>query len=190
MGTLSNPSVEPQKSLPFIITYTVKCGQEAEYEDWLRQTLEAVSRFRGYLGSEIFLPAQDTEKRTTVVRFDSNEHLNAWVQSDTHKALVESVKQLVQKLDMHEIMVGIDFSVTPEIRRPKQWKQFLVSLSAVYPLTLVIPIAVSSLSNIVPFMRNRWIQGALRATLLVAVLVFFITPLYAKLTRRWLYNET
>ena len=190
MGALSGLSVESQQSLPFIITYTVKCGEEEEYEHWLRQMLEAVSRFPGYLGSEIFQPAQDTEKRTSVVRFDSNEHLNDWVQSDTHKAFVERVKELVQKVDMHEIMVGMDFSFIPEIRRPKPWKQFLITLSAVYPLTLVIPITISHLSNIVPFVRNRWIQGALRATTLVAALVFLITPFYTRLVRRWLYKDT
>ena len=190
MGALSNIAVESQKSLPFIITYTVKCDEEEEYEHWLRQMLEAVSRFPGYVGSEIFQPAQHTEKRTTVVRFDSNEHLNAWVQSDVHKTFVERVKELVQKVDMHEIMVGIDFSFIPEIRRLKPWKQFLITLSAVYPLSLVIPIVVSRFSNIVPLMSNRWIQGVLRATILVAVPVFLSTPLYTRLIRRWLYKDT
>jgi antibiotic biosynthesis monooxygenase (ABM) superfamily enzyme len=168
----------------------VKCGEEEEYEHWLRQMLEAVSRFPGYLGSEIFQPAQDAEKRTSVVRFDSNEHLNAWVQSDVHRAFVERVKKLVQTVDMREIMVGIDFSFIPEIRRPKPWKQFLITLSAVYPLTLVIPVLIHQASKLVPFLGDRWIQGVLRATTLVAVLVFLITPSYTRLVRRWLYKDT
>jgi hypothetical protein len=84
---------------------------------------------------------------------------------------------------MHEIMVGIDFSFIPEIRRPEPWKQFLIALSAVYPLTLVIPIAIHRVSDVAPFARNRWIQGALRATTLVAVLVFIITPFYTRPVR-------
>jgi hypothetical protein len=61
VDALSGTSVESQKSLPFIITYTVKCGEEEEYEHWLCQLLEAASRFPGYLGSEIFQPAQRTD---------------------------------------------------------------------------------------------------------------------------------
>jgi antibiotic biosynthesis monooxygenase (ABM) superfamily enzyme len=179
VGALCNRSVD-----------TVKIGEEAEYERWLRQMLETVSRFPGYLGSEIFQPAQETGKRTSVLRFDSNEHLDAWVESDIHNVFVERVKELVQKVDIHEIMIGIDFSFTPEIQRPKPWKQFLISLSAVYPLTLVIPMVLNRLSRIVPFIRNPRIKGALAARALVALLVFLITPLYTRLTRRWLYNES
>jgi uncharacterized protein len=83
-------------------------------------------------------------------------------------------------------MVGIDFSLIPEIRRAKPWKQFLITLSAVYPLTLVIPIVVNRLWHIVPFTKNPRIKGVLTATTLVAVLVFLITPLYTRLARRWL----
>jgi uncharacterized protein len=191
MSTSSNLSVESDKSHAFIITHTVKSGREAEYERWLDQILGPVSSFPGYLGREIFRPPEGTRKYTTITRFDSLEHLDAWVQSDIRKLYVERVRDLLEKGDIHEIRTGIDFWFTPEgARPPKPWKQFLLTLSAVYPLSLVILIILNSLAHLAPFISDPWINGALMAVILTASLTFLIMPRYTRLTKRWLYDET
>jgi uncharacterized protein len=173
MSALNNLAVEPEKSHAFIITHTIKSGREAEYERWLGQILDAVSNFTGYLGRDIFQPAQGTRKYTIILRFDSPEHLDAWVQSDTRKLYVESIKDLLEKGDIHEIRTGIDFWCEPEvIRPPKPWKQFLLTLSAVYPLSLVTFIVLNSLAHLAPFINDPWINGALMAVILTASLTF------------------
>ncbi len=191
MSALSKFTVEPEKSHAFIISHTIKSGGEAEYEQWLSKILDVVSSFPGYLGRDIFRPAEGTRKYTIIVRFDSPEHLNAWVQSDIRKLYVESIKDLLEKGDIHEIRTGIDFWFTPEgVRPPKPWKQFLLTLSAVYPLSLVIFIVLNNLAHLAPFINDPWINGALMAVILTASLTFLIMPRYTKLTRKWLYDET
>jgi uncharacterized protein len=191
METQDRVAVDQNISVALIITHTIKAGGKKRYEAWLTDILSAVSSFPGYLGREIFSPAQGTRTYTTIVRFDSYDHLNAWVESDARKSFVIRVKDLLEKGDVHEIRTGIDFWFTPEgVRPPKPWKQFLLTLSAVYPLSLIIPSLFNPLFRVEPALGHPLLSGLLIAATLTALLTFVIMPHYTRLVKRWLYGET
>lgn len=191
MNTPASIAADQSKSVALIITHTIKAGEEKRYEGWLTDILSAVSSFPGYLGREIFRPAHGTRTYTTIVRFDSYDHLTAWVESDARKLFVSRVSDLLEKGDVHEIRTGIDFWFTPEgVRPPKPWKQFLLTLSAVYPLSLIIPRLLSPLFRDAPILGHPLIRGLLIAASLTALLTFVIMPRYTRLVKRWLYDET
>lgn len=181
---------DQNKSVALIITHTVKPGAESRYEAWLTDILSAVSSCPGYLGREIFRPAQGTRTYTSIVRFDTNGHLNAWVASETRHSFVSQVSDLLEKGDVHEIRTGIDFWFTPEgVKPPQPWKQFLLTLSAVYPLSLIIPTLFRPLFSIAPLLGQPFISGLLIAATLTALLTFVIMPRYTRLVKTWLYKE-
>jgi uncharacterized protein len=182
---------DQSRSVAFIITHIIKEGKEKRYEDWLAGILGAVSSCPGYLGREIFRPAQGTRKYTSIVRFDSQDHLYAWANSDTRQSFISRVGDLLEKGDLHEIRTGIDFWFTPEgVRPPRSWKQFLLTLSAVYPLSLIIPHLLSPLFSVAPSLGHQLIEGLLMASILTGLLTFVIMPHYTRLVKRWLYEET
>lgn len=184
-------AIGQDKSVAFVISHTIKAGEEKRYEDWLADILGAVSSFPGYLGREIFRPAQGTRKYTIIVRFDSHDHLNAWAESDQRKSYVSRVTDLLEKGDQHEIRTGVDFWFTPEgVRPPKPWKQFLLTVSAVYPLSLILPRLLGSLFRVAPFLGHPLISALLMATMLTGLLTFVIMPHYTLLVKRWLYEES
>lgn len=179
------------RSVALIITHTIKTGEEKRYEAWLTEILSAVSGFPGYLGREIFRPTQGTRTYTSIVRFDVAGNLNAWVESDSRKSFVSRVSDLLEKGDVHEIRTGIDFWFTPEgVKPPKPWKQFLLTLSAVYPLSLLIPLLFSPLFGVAPLMGQPYIRGLLIAATLTALLTFVVMPRYTRLVKKWLYKES
>ena len=184
-------AVGQSASVAFIITHTIKPGGEKRYEDWLTGVLDAVSRSSGYLGKEIFRPAHGSKKYTTIIRFSSHEHLNAWAESDVRRSYVSRVRDLLERGDQHEIRTGIDFWFTPGgMRPPKPWKQFLLTLSAVYPLTLIIPRLFEPLFSVVPPpLNDQLVKGFAVAASLTALLTFVIMPRYTRLVKRWLYDE-
>ena len=49
----------------------------------------AARRFPGHLGVEVFRPPSAAGEYRTVYRFDSEEHLRAWLDSDEHAAWLE-----------------------------------------------------------------------------------------------------
>ncbi|OGU01254.1 MAG: hypothetical protein A2X82_09000 [Geobacteraceae bacterium GWC2_55_20] len=191
MNSPNGLDVDLNKSVALIITHTIRAGEEKRYEVWLTDILGAVSNSPGYLGREIFRPAQGMRTYTSILRFDCSDNLNAWVESDVRRAYVNQVTDLLEKGDRHEIRTGIDFWFTPEgLRPPKPWKQFILTLSAVYPLSLVLSRLIRALFPLAPALANPLISGLLVAASLTALLTFVIMPRYTRLMKWWLYDET
>jgi antibiotic biosynthesis monooxygenase (ABM) superfamily enzyme len=191
MNAPNRNAIGESAAVAFIITHVIKAGEEQRYEDWLADILRAVSSYAGYLGREIFRPAHGSRKYTTIVRFDSHEHLNDWAESTIRQSYIKRVSDLLEEGDQHEIRTGIDFWFTPGgIKPPKRWKQFLLTLSAVYPLALILPVVLGPLFSLIPPpLNDHPVKSFAAAASLVALLTFVIMPLYTRLVKRWLYEE-
>jgi antibiotic biosynthesis monooxygenase (ABM) superfamily enzyme len=191
MHTPSSVGMDPGNSVAFIITHTIKAGEEARYEAWLTEMLSAVSRAPGYLGREVFRPAQGMRTYTSIVRFDADDHLHAWSASETRHALVSRVSDLLTKGDVHEIRTGMDFWFTPEhATPPKAWRQFLLVLSAIYPLSRIVPSLFTPLFSVMPSLTHPLLRGLCIAAVVVGLMTFVVMPRYTRLVKRWLYEET
>lgn len=178
----------PSTSVALIITHVVRVGEEGRYEDWLNDILEAVGSTPGYLGREIFRPAEGGSKYTTIVHFDSAAHLRAWADSETRKSFIERVSGVLEKGDRYEISTGIEFWFTPEgVPTPKAWKQILLTVTTVYPLSLIIPRLLAPLFYVAPSLDREFIRAFFMAAILTALLTL-IMPAYTRLVRRWLYD--
>jgi antibiotic biosynthesis monooxygenase (ABM) superfamily enzyme len=190
MSDPSNDDKDPSPSVAFIITHTIKAGEEARYEGWLTEMLSVVSRAPGYLGREVFRPAHGTRTYTSILRFDTPERLQAWAASDARKELISRVGDLLTKGDVHEVRTGIDFWFTPErARPPKPWKQFLLVLSAIYPLSQLIPYLFAPLFRVWPPLAQPLIRGLLVSSVVVGLMTFVVMPRYTRLVQRWLYGD-
>ena len=190
-GVINNGSDGQPKSIAFIITHTVKAGEEQRYEGWLQEVFQASSGFQGYLGRQIFRPAHGSRKYTSVLRFDNLDNLNGWAQSETRRAFVSRVHDLLETGDDVQIQTGLDFWFTPEsIKPPKPWKQFVLTLSAVYPLSLLIPLLVlRPLIKLVPSLGHALITSLMMSIALTGLLTFLIMPNYTRLVKRWLFER-
>ena len=71
-------------------------------------------------------------------------------------------------------------------RGPKRWKEFLITVAGVYPLTVLIPNALTWLAHYLPPLKVFVIRGLISATLLVTALMFALLPLFHKVFRKWL----
>ena len=71
-------------------------------------------------------------------------------------------------------------------RGPKRWKEFLITVAGVYPLTVLISIALTWLAHYLPPLKVFVIRGLISATLLVTALMFALLPLFHELFRKWL----
>ena len=153
--------------------------------------LSAVSRAPGYLGREVFRPAPGRRTYTSILRFDTDDHLHAWAASEARYALISRVSDLLTTGDVHEIRTGIDFWFTPESATPpKAWKQFLLVLSAIYPLSLLIPALFTPLFRVMPSLTHPLIRGLCIAAVVVGLMTFVVMPRYTRLVQRWLYEDT
>lgn len=88
---LSQDSEISDPLVTVMVTNRVAEGQVEAFLDWRRRMAEAESRYPGFRGSEVFRPIDGVQDEwTTVYRFDTAEHLDAWLTSaDRRRMLAE-----------------------------------------------------------------------------------------------------
>ena len=180
-----------------VIRHTVKPGAEAEYEAWLKNLASIGHTFPGHRGANIIRPPEGSHTYTIILRFDTVEHLQSWLNSDVRRRLGDEAKPLLARRTEVDIQTGLDFwftppasptSLTAQPKQAKPYKQFLVVLSAIYPLTLLVHWLLTPLAQAVPIFGEAYIRGLLDAVIIVGFLTFLIMPHYTRLLARWLYD--
>jgi antibiotic biosynthesis monooxygenase (ABM) superfamily enzyme len=173
-----------------IIHHHVKTGVGPQYEAWLKEIIAASERYTGHLGVNVIRPAEGSNTYTVVLRFDTHEHLREWAESDKRSWLIESVKALLDTDEQKEIKTGLEYWFTPEgpaQKKAKPYKQFLVTLSAIFPLSVAVPWLLTPLFRLVPSLALPVVSNFLVGVIIVFLMVYMIMPRYTKLISRWLF---
>jgi antibiotic biosynthesis monooxygenase (ABM) superfamily enzyme len=127
-----------------------------------------------------------------VLRFDTQEHLREWSESDTRAGFIERVKPLLVDDEKLEIKTGLEYWFTPPSGPPqkkaKPFKQFLVTLSAIFPLTVVVPLLLAPVFRLIPTLGLPIVSNFVVAVIIVFLMIYVIMPRYTKLIARWLFS--
>ena len=184
-------SLDPNKIVTFIITHRILAGKEAEYEAWVNEIGDACKKYEGHLGSNIIRPTKTHNAYTVNIRFNTYESLQNWVESDERKLYIDKIVPVLEQGDQYEIKTGIDFWFTPleaKQKVPVRYKQYLATLSVIYPMTLVVPLVLSPLLNNVLIFSSIFLSKLLVATVMVWLMTYVIMPPYTRSIAKWLYK--
>lgn len=190
---MSQSSLTSDVGATAVITHRVRSDKHAEYERWLNEIAPLCRAAPGHLDWHIVRPIPDVTETFTIIiiRFDTTEHLNDWMQSSERAQRIKRVEPLLVGADDFHLSSGLDFWFTPsgaKAKVPVRWKQYLVTWSAIYPLALGVPIVVS------PVLRAAGIPASLPLTTLavtavvVFLMVYVVMPRYTRLVQRWLFS--
>jgi antibiotic biosynthesis monooxygenase (ABM) superfamily enzyme len=174
-----------------VIHHQVKAGAEASYEAWLREINLAAQRIPGHLGVDILQPPQGAGLYTIVLRFDTLEHLQGWLASETRQGLIAQVEPLLVHGDQVDIKTGLEFwfpPPTPGQKHPPPYKQFLLTLSVIFPLTLLVPWALQPLFQAVPIIGLPGVRHFASVAVIVGLMTYVIMPHYTRWMAAWLYR--
>ena len=175
-----------------VITHRVRGGEQTLYEDWLNEIGPLCRSSVGHLDWQIIRPVSGlTATYTVILRFDTREHLQDWMNSQERKRLIEQVRPILAQDDDFFIRSGLDFWFTPEGAKaciPVRWKQFVVTWSAIFPLVLVVPLIVTPLLRQLGLPQNRYIDTLCITGTIVSLMIYLIMPRYTKLIKRWLFS--
>lgn len=174
-----------------VIHHQVKAGAEASYEAWLREINLAARRIPGHLGVDILQPPQGVGLYTIVLRFDTLEHLQGWLASETRQGLIAQVEPLLVHGDQVDITTGLEFWFTPPTpgqQHPPPYKQFLLTLSVIFPLTLLVPWALQPLFQAVPIIGLPGVRHFASVAVIVGLMTYVIMPHYTRWMAAWLYR--
>jgi len=125
-----------------VISTRVAPEQEQAFRDWRRRIAAAEATFPGYLGSKVEPPIPGAQEDwATVVRFDSDEHLRAWLTSPERGRLLEEAKGFGAQSDVRTLRGGFDgwfnFGDRAGAGRPPTWKYNMVVLLVLYPVVFL-----------------------------------------------------
>jgi antibiotic biosynthesis monooxygenase (ABM) superfamily enzyme len=175
-----------------VITHHVIDGKQEEYENWLDEIGPICRSFVGHIDWQIIRPIPTlTYSYTVIIRFDTIENLKHWMESQDRKRLIEKIRPFLMKDDHYAIKSGLEFLFTPENEKskiPVRWKQYLVTWSAIYPLSLIIPLILLPLLRLLNIPQFRLIDSFFVSGSIVLLMVYLVMPYYTKWIKRWLYK--
>ncbi len=136
----ANTELSPHDMVTEIITVSVKPGMEEAYRGWVDRIRQVEARFPGYQGLQLQPPIPGLQDNwVSLLRFDTAEHLNAWLESDARRAALQEVEPFI---DRREQQIATSFSgwftfgdVPDEV--PPNWKQSMIVLLMLYPIVML-----------------------------------------------------
>jgi antibiotic biosynthesis monooxygenase (ABM) superfamily enzyme len=172
-----------------VIRHSVKEGRQDEYESWLRQIVPTAAKFPGHRGVNVIRPPAGAREYTVVLHFDTIDNLRGWLDSAERRQLIGKVLPILAGEDSVEIKTGLEFWFTPpsgkQLARP--YKQYLVTLSVIYPLSILVPALFALAFERIPVLLPQYIRQLFTDAALVGLITYVIMPRYVRLIAKWLY---
>lgn len=173
----------------FIITHKVKPGMHDAYETWLHKTINIAAQQPGHMGAHVAKPSGGNDVYQISVRFASREDAERWMKSAQRADLITEVNGLIQEPEKLDIKSGIDYWFTEATENhvaPPRWKQWFLTLTAVWPLSMILPWVLDHLYAAVPFLGQFGVRHLVQGMCLVFLLTYVVMPPYTKAVRKWL----
>ena len=171
------------------VTRRVRPGHEAEYEQFLAGIIAAATEFPGHLGVEVFKPqSASAGEYRTVYRFDTAEHLEAWLDSDEHAAWLKRAEPHVIGPTRTSFVTGLETWFTLPGRTgmpPPPYKMALVTWGTIFPLITAIVAIAGPLLEDLPLAARLAITTALA----VPLMTWVVMPRVTRLLAGWLYPD-
>jgi antibiotic biosynthesis monooxygenase (ABM) superfamily enzyme len=175
-----------------VISHHILGGKQNLYEDWLNEIGPICRNSTGNIDWQIIRPIPNlTYSYTVIIRYDTIENLRKWMESDTRKNFIEKAKPFFAKDDDYSIKSGLDFLFETEnktTKSPVRWKQYLVTWSAIFPLSILIPLGIIPVLKSLNFPENKFMNSFFVSGVIVFIMVYLLMPGYTKLIRNWLYK--
>jgi uncharacterized protein len=178
------------ESVTVVLRQHVRPRAVAAYEQWLERIMPIAQRFPGHRGVHVLHPAPGSSLYTVTIRFDSLPHAEDWFQSSARQALLAEAMPLLLHDEQRHTETGLEFWFQPEPgQKPaKRYKQFLLTLSTIFPLTMLVPIPVHWAAARLPWLGNMILEHLVVAAGIVGLMTYVLMPRITRLAERWLYR--
>ncbi len=174
-----------------IITTRVAPEEEDAFLEWQTRIGATQASFDGFDGYRLQRPIADVQPDwVAILRYDTEEHMRAWLESPERRALIEENRTFGAHARVRVVRSGFDawFKVpdgSPSSPAPT-WKQTMLVLLVLYPIVFLFGLWVQDpvlLHNGLPFWLALFIGNAVS----VAALGWILVPAANRIFGWWLY---
>ena len=173
-----------------MVKHRIKAGAEQHYEAWLRRIVGVAKTYEGHLGVDVLRGTSGGLKTfTSVLRFCSTAHVQHWLDSEDRQALILEAAPMLADGDTTEVAVANEFWFQPPSENavpPPRWKQAVVSLCVILPLTLLVPIIWGPVFRLNAFLSGYFVSTLLVTITIVVLVVYLMMPAATRLFAPWL----
>ncbi|MDQ3636412.1 MAG: antibiotic biosynthesis monooxygenase [Actinomycetota bacterium] len=181
----TNTELSPHDMVTEIITVSVKPGMEEAYRDWVDRVRQVEAKFPGYQGLQLQPPIPGLQDDwVSLLRFDTSEHLNAWLESDARRVALEEVEPFIDKREQQVATAfsgWFTFGDAPG-QVPPNWKQSMIVLLTLYPIVMLEQLFLNPLLHSLGMAEAIFIGNLIS----VAATGFLLIPLALRAFEWWL----
>ncbi len=181
-------SEDEAETVTAVFSHRVEPRDEADFRAFQQQIGEAAQHFPGFRGNELLKPVPGIEAKWTALnRFDTAEHLDAWLASPERRRLLAEAGTRFANFELHRISprYGSWFSsleAGEEASGPPAWKSALSVLVGLYPTVFLLTLG---LDEVWPD-ADLWLGLLVGSILSVATLTWVVMPVVTRLFDFWL----
>lgn len=172
-----------------LIRHEVRPEAVDRYERWLARIMPIAAGYEGHAGVEVSRPAaQGPRHYAVMLRFRSLTQAQVWFNSDERRRLMAEAADLLVHDESVTTLNGLVawFGSSAVVRTPRRWKQFVVTLAAIYPLTVVVPVAVDQVQAHAGLPLPAPLRQLVIAAGIVALMTWVVMPRATRVLLPWL----
>ena len=170
-----------------VVTWHVRKGCEQQFNAWFRDVSAAALKFPGYLGLNVVHHDTRESEYVIVFRFDTDEHLKAWMNSDVRQDFLQKAEQFREEQPTYHVERGLEYWFeTNDTKSPARWKMAIITVLGVWPVSMLVSNALTPLIGKLPPV----LRALLVSVGIVCLLTWVVMPLLVKLFRPLLKQPT
>lgn len=186
----TDDSADGESSVTEVIFSKIKAGQEDVYREWAARMQAAQARYPGYQGMFLQPPEEAGGLWTTILRFDSASHLEAWMTAPERKKMLEESKAFIEHEQLTRLATSFPgwVPIDPATGQgPPNWKAAMLVLLGLFPIVML------EMKFLSPVLSGAGIHASLGTfignTISVALTSFATMPLFVRWFDWWLFPK-
>ncbi len=178
---------QPDTNVTQVVLSRIKPGMEDTYREWSVRIQQAQAKYPGYRGTYIQPPtAGESGNWTTMLRYDTSAHLEAWLAAPERAELLRESKAFIENEELMRLRTSFPgwVPISPVTGKgPPDWKTAILVLLGLYPVVLL------ELRFLNPFLThlNPSLATFIGNLGSVAVTSFLTMPLFVRWFGWWLF---
>jgi antibiotic biosynthesis monooxygenase (ABM) superfamily enzyme len=177
-----------QHSATEVVITQIKPGKEAEYRAFADRIQKVQETFPGYLGSFVEPPHHLETGWTTVLRFDSLDHLENWLNSEARAKLLAESEDLIEGFHAQRVDTSFPGWAPNDAatgKPPNMWRTASLVLLTLFPVVMLeLKFLTPNLRMLDPAL-NTFIGNAVS----VALTTWPLMPLAIRIFHAWMFPE-
>lgn len=184
-----NETVAPSP-VTVVVSRRVRKGCTEEFERLSAKMTETAAGFAGHLGAVLFRPfSSDDPEYRVAFKFDTEEHLEAWLNSEERASWLKSIEDLLEQPSAIEKAEGLVpwFTLPGKtiVRPPAKHKMAVVSWLGLFPIVTAIFWLFGAPLAHLPLVPRTFIVTAI----VMGLMTYVVMPRLTKAFAFWLFPK-